>query len=129
MGLNLPRAQSLRTKSGPLLYPDGELLGRSLFLWGLWGCGPGPQRLTLHPFLDLHIDSHSLSELEVLLHPTPVPAFIFFGDRVQGQGEELVVLVAVHGGLARALILAGQGLATFAVPLAPEFLIGDEFAW
>lgn len=103
-------------------------MGRTLSLRSLGACRPCPGRLTLSPLLDLHMDSHSLSKLEAMLHPAPVPALILFGDSVQGQGDELVILVAAHGALPGGLVLAGQRLATFIAPLAPVFLIGEEFA-
>lgn len=87
-----------------------------------------PWRLTCSLLLDRHVDSHGLSVLKALLHPAPIPALVPLGDLLQGQVDELAVLVAVHDGLAGALVLAGQGAAALVGPLAPEFLVGVEFA-
>lgn len=100
-----------------------------LFLWGLGGRGPGPGRLTLCLLFHCHVDSPSLSVVESVLHPAPVPAFILLSDRVQVQGDDLALLVTVHKGLALAFVLAGQGPAAGVAPLTPVLLVGVEFAW
>lgn len=116
----------------PLIVKPGATLGgsflRQFSLESPGAHGPGPRRLTLHPVLHRHVDSHCLSVLMGLLHSAPVPAFIRLGDRVQVQGDDLAVLVAVHKGLAGAVILGGQGAAAFVAPLTPVLLKGVELA-
>lgn len=63
-----------------------------------------------------------------MLYPTPVPAFIFLTDRVQGHGDQLAALVAAHRRLAGTFVMAWQDVATLVAPLAPVFLLGVEFA-
>lgn len=62
-------------------------------------------------------------------HSTPVPAFIFLTDWVQGHGDDLAALVAAHRRLAGTFVKAGQDVAAVVAPLAPVFLLGVEFAW
>lgn len=86
------------------------------------GC---PWRLTPCLTFNCYVDGCSLSIGLALLHPTPVPAFIFLLNWIQGQSDELVVRVTAHRGLAS---LARQGVAAPVAPLAPIFIVGGEFA-